>query len=607
MADSPDSSELTPAIWQDVTGNRNQLIDQVSGGIVINQLTIHERVPSAVVLPHVAAAPPLTQQEYRQRQVLLSKVKDYWVKGVLKTSLHTRAMIELGLHERPDMVQRPFQDVAEFPDIAEQALPDGTSANTTFDQMGQGRTLLILGEPGSGKTNTLLKLAQDLIARTEQDLSQPIPVVFNLSSWARKSQSIETWLVQELLEKYQVSKVLGEKSVETENLILLLDGLDEVKAEHRNACVQALNQFIQTHGTTELIICCRIQDYQALADRLMLRSAICIQPLTLDQIDQYFDQAGEQLESLKEVLCQDKTLQALATSPLMLSIMSLAYQNSTPREVSQSITTVNYRQNLFDTYIERMLQRRSTVFYYSREQTVSWLAWLAQKLKQESKTVFLVEKINPNYASNKTQKIIYAILHGLFMGASMFLITSTIVGASKALIVFFSVSILAGFTWGIHNQQIQSTETLQWSTSNLKRHFAPLTIAFTFLSLLGSLIIGFFGGLILSIVVYSIALVLFGLSGGQIEESTKVNQGIWQSLNNGFLFSAIGAGGMVIFSITTNMPLLESALLGSIFGLLQGFPGCIQHFSLRLIFHFNRYSPWNYAHFLDYATDRLFL
>jgi hypothetical protein len=272
---TPNSSQVPPSS-QTVAGNQNQVMGQVLGGIVINHLTIHDRVPAVAAPPPILTAPPLTQPEYRQRQVLLSKVKDYWVKGVLETSLHTKTAIELGLHKRPDLLQRPFQDVAEFPDIGGKALPNGTSATTTFDQMGQGRTLLILGEPGSGKTITLLKLAEDLIARTEKDISQPIPVVFNLSSWARKSQSIETWLIQELLEKYQVSKALGKKWVETESLLLLLDGLDEVKVEQRNACVQALNQFMQTHGTTECTVCCRIKDYQALPEQLTLRSAICI-------------------------------------------------------------------------------------------------------------------------------------------------------------------------------------------------------------------------------------------------------------------------------------------------------------------------------------------
>ncbi|NEO65935.1 MAG: hypothetical protein F6J98_38330, partial [Moorea sp. SIO4G2] len=34
---------------------------------------------------------------------------------------------------------------------------------------------------------------------------------------------------------------------------------------------------------------------------------------------------------------------------------------------------------------------------------------------------------------------------------------------------------------------------------------------------------------------------------------------------------------------------------------------CIQHFNLRLVLYHNNYIPWNYARFLDYAADRIFL
>jgi len=380
MADSPDSSELTPAIRQDMTGNRNQMIGQMLGGVVINHLTIHERIPEPSLPPLDSAAKPLNQQEYRRRKVLLNKVKEYWIQGVLETSLHTKVLIELGLQERPEMVQRPFSGVEEFPSTPGQVLPAGTASTTVFDQMGEGRTLLILGEPGSGKTITLLKLTEDLIARTEADLSQPIPVVFNLSSWAKKSQSIEQWLIQELQEKYQVSQVLGKDWVEKEDLLLLLDGLDEVKVEQRNTFVQALNQFIQTHGITELAVCCRIRDYQALTEKLTLRSAICIQPLTNEQVNTYFAQIGERLNALRTGLQHDTELQALATSPLLLSIMSLAYQDCAIKDLIQVGSVRDYHKHLFNTYINRMINRRGNTQQYSRQQTQRWLIWLAQRM-----------------------------------------------------------------------------------------------------------------------------------------------------------------------------------------------------------------------------------
>jgi predicted NACHT family NTPase len=140
---------------------------------------------------------PLTQVEYRQRTVLLSKVKEYWIEGVLNKSLHTKAMIELGLEKRSDAVERPFSSFEELPEESKQILPTGTDATEVFNQIGEGRTLLILGEPGAGKTITLLKLAQNLIARAEGGLSRLIPVVLNLSSWGSKQQTIADWLVQE--------------------------------------------------------------------------------------------------------------------------------------------------------------------------------------------------------------------------------------------------------------------------------------------------------------------------------------------------------------------------------------------------------------------------
>ncbi len=45
-----------------------------------------------------------TKAEFSDRRVLLSKVKQYWIEGVLEKSLHTKAMIELGLEKRSDAV-----------------------------------------------------------------------------------------------------------------------------------------------------------------------------------------------------------------------------------------------------------------------------------------------------------------------------------------------------------------------------------------------------------------------------------------------------------------------------------------------------------------------
>lgn len=109
-----------------------------------------------------------------------------------------------------------------------------------------------------------------------------------------------------------------------QQLLLLLDGLDEVKAQHREACVQAINQFMQDYGLVEMVVCSRIKEYEALSSRLKLRGAICVQPLTSEQVNQYLDKAGSQLQGVRTLLQQDTALQEIMTSPLTPSIVSIA-------------------------------------------------------------------------------------------------------------------------------------------------------------------------------------------------------------------------------------------------------------------------------------------
>jgi NACHT domain len=647
----PDSPPIPsePQIRQDVKGDRNQVIAQAidstivefaGDGQVIN-MTIHERVPERFVPSSISDLQPLSQQEYRQQQVLLNKVKEYWIKGVLETSLHARVLIELGLQKRLDLAERPFSEVAEFPDTFGQALPSGTAAINIFDQMDAGRTLLILGEPGSGKTITLLKLAEDLIARTEADLSQPIPVVFNLSSWARKPKAIEEWLIQELDKKYKVPKSLGKSWVEKESLILLLDGLDEVKDEQRNACLQALNQFMQTHGVTELTICCRIGEYQALSSRLTLRSVICIQPLTSKQVNTYFELAGERLSALKAVVQQDGRLQELTTSPLLLSIMSLAYEGCETEEISLDSRTEDYRHRLFDTYIERMFYRRETTQQYPRKESQRWLSWLAQRMNISAQTMFLIERLQPSCLPTRKERFFYRLESGFIFGLSTLIMNSLINGLISGLVFRLISSLITGLKGGLivglfgglmvgltiaFMEDIKPIETLKWSWQEFRNNFKNGLIFGAIIAIITSfyndLSIALFFGMINGLIVSLIG----GFRGPEILQKDKPNQGIFKSALNavtlGIFVSAIymliygliyhqfyrqidGLFGGRLFGLCAG---LSSALtIGLIIILVSGGSASLRHIALRFMLYRKGYAPWDYSCFLDYATERLFL
>lgn len=603
---------------------------------------------------------PPTQQEYRFRQKLLNQVQEFWIENVLERSLHHKAMIDLGLKERPDLVERPFGNVHISPEQSQKPLSISRGINTAFNRMGEGRTLLILGEPGAGKTTILLKLTRDLIARNSDNLNQPIPVVFNLSSWAKKRQTIADWLVDELQSNYGVSKSLGKAWVKDQQLLLLLDGLDEVQAKHREACVEAINQFMQDYGVTEMVVCSRIKDYQALSNRLQLRGAICVQPLTSEQIHQYLDNAGSQLQSVQTLLQQDTAMQEMMKSPLTLSIVSMAYKDISIESLQQSGSIEERRHHLFETYIERMFQRhgRAMRMKYTPEQTKHWLTWLATRMVQESQTVFLIEKLQPTCLEKKSERLFYRVVSALASGLMLGLIFGLIFGLIELIwalneklmyglnieeevgmnigTIFWLISwlirllifgpiyglgfgLISGPIFWLIGEKIKTVESLKWSNQEFKKSIKKGLIFGMFLLLLFGLIGQPFDGLMYGLTVGVFYSIIQGLKGSNVETKTVLNQGIKKSIYNAMFLGVIiavlaGVAGFTSIEIARNDNLIdwENLISPMMIGLYVGlfFGGgyaVVKHFVLRSMLYKKGVAPWNYARFLDYATELIFL
>jgi hypothetical protein len=120
-----------------------------------------------------------------------------------------------------------------------------------------------------------------------------------------------------------------------------------------------------------------------------------------------------------------------------------------------------------------------------------------------------------------------------------------------------------------------------------------------------------FGSLIFVIVFGPTVFVLGGVSiKTSIEKTVVPNQGIWKSAKNIVPLSLLGVFISAFSTILTmpELPYLAHMILSTTipFALLAG-GACIKHFVLRIILYCNRYIPWNYARFLDYASERLLM
>ena len=99
----------------------------------------------AVVIhqPLVTGQPILPHAEITNRNALLAKVRNAWIKGLLNRSLYSQARIALGLEDRPDMVMHPWRMEYNYAS-QRRPLPTGTRLITKLQELGEGATLPIL-------------------------------------------------------------------------------------------------------------------------------------------------------------------------------------------------------------------------------------------------------------------------------------------------------------------------------------------------------------------------------------------------------------------------------------------------------------------------------
>jgi hypothetical protein len=503
-----------------------------------------------------------------------------------------------------------------------------------FDQLGQ--SLLILGEPGTGKTTMLLDLAEQLLDRAGDDPSHPIPVVLNLSTWAADRKPLAVWLADELNKRYQVPPRIAQDWVAADEILPLLDGLDEVAEAHRQDCAKAINAFRQEHGLLPIAVCSRVEEYEGLVARLQLTGAVRIQPLDREQVDAYLARAHDQLASVREALRSDDTLYELFETPLMLSVAALA---SLDTQTVVAVGTVEQkRSQLFAAYVEAMFQRRSKDSRYTSRQCERWLAWLASKMVTLNQTVFYLERLEPYWLPLRRQR--WVVTWGVAVGLALFsgllsgLVAELLFGPVGGLVVA-SVVALAVVLFGWSSEGfILMAATLGWSWTEVRELWHLLLVCVLVGVLVGGIAGGLVGGLgaglagmLIGGLVFTLVFGLaFGLQRGKVPERLRPDEGIRRSAIGGVLVGlTFGlAFGLVVgmisgFVVGMVSDLVSGLVFGLAFGLVFGLPfgmvlgleyggrAYLQHILLRhMLWQWGR-APRQYVRFLDHAVDRVLL
>lgn len=598
--------------------------------LAVIALTIWQMVRQSVIerddtVPKSEHRKQLLEKQNHQR--MLERVHAFWIKGVLEKSLYSAALIALGLKEQPDAVANPWHLVLKQPDQPDRTLPSSTRITQVYDDA--GGELLILGEPGSGKTTLLLELARDLLVRAQKDEALPIPVVFNLASWTVKRQPLAEWLVDELNIKYQVPTVIGKIWVHSDQILPLLDGLDDMNSHARPTCVDEINAYRQKH-MVPTVVCSRRVEYITQSRRIALRNAVVVQPLTTKQIDDYLSSAGKQLAAVHVALREDKELQELAKTPLMLSVLTLTYQGKTAKDLQMEGSLERRRRQIFATYVQRMIERRGTATDYSPRQTIYWLAWMARQMRHHSQMVFSFEWMPyDRLPMPRIFKLASILSSGLLIGLLIGLLFWLSFGLPLGLLVGWRSGMLLGlYAW------LRLTPYNSW----YKKGFNYLTdnSGFsvrgrgTLASLRGFPFAYVYIGM-LDIEVPIVGVLIFGLFGLFLGLLFLVVQSVWllsriiNTRSTDYISYALSKRTL---SASIGYELLVGLFSGILFGLIAGPIGGLltgllvvlvgggildylfylpSNFILRFLLRQTGYMPFRHDRFLDYATDRILL
>jgi nucleoside phosphorylase len=188
--------------------------------------------------------------------------------------------------------------------------------------------LMLLGEPGSGKTILLFKYALEAIENRLIDAKQPLPIILMIATWDFELfPELASWIV-EYYSEFGLSTI--EQVLRNGEALLLLDGLDELARPtldemtggRRDLKAIFMERVIPKNN--RVLVTCRMQDYQELGTPLPLNG-----PIKLCQLDgDAFEQLLSKNPHLQTLFDEYPELRQIPRNPLILSLLNFVTSQS---------------------------------------------------------------------------------------------------------------------------------------------------------------------------------------------------------------------------------------------------------------------------------------
>ena len=244
--------------------------------------------------------------------------------------------------------------------------------------------LMLLGGPGVGKSTFLRKVGLEALKREDGNFEHECtPVFLELKRFTEDQIDIEAWITDEFKGcGYPYPEQIANTKLESGELLVLFDGLDEVSTSNVNDVIRKIGDFVDQYGQNRFIASCRRAAYKGgfgrfteveMADFDDLQIEAYIKNWFDSTPDQYRHQLDEEMKTAErcwEMLNANKhsATKELARNPLLLTLLCMVWY------------TIDHKA--FREIEQLFMKGHSTFFSKSGQLKNGWIKMLYSKTRK---------------------------------------------------------------------------------------------------------------------------------------------------------------------------------------------------------------------------------
>ena len=290
---------------------------------------------------------------------------------------------------------------------------DVITAITNFDK------IVILGDPGSGKSTTLKYFAYTICAHRadNEQLQTYIPIYLKATEFAKYFSDTGRSLSEFIIDINTKYGLLFSNSLDNNKLIVLIDGLDEINiTNQRHNVVEKINSFTAQYPKIKMIVSSRIVGYKETrlngyfyhleVDKFSEEQIYFFLNNWYSTISLYsnnnLEKASEEARKLFRCIKQNKSVYKLAQNPLLITIIALIYYQGSKLPEKRAALYEVATSTLLDNWVKLRAHQKNNI---DRAVLIELLAIIAFHIHEHYSSSLIPEKELTQMLTNEYTKI----------------------------------------------------------------------------------------------------------------------------------------------------------------------------------------------------------